>query len=114
MREAPAAFGLLCVETIPRNAAPVRQRRQPPSGCCVLKQALIRGGYNVGVPAAFGLLCVETCQRHAEQGIRQPAAFGLLCVETQSVPTDSPSGIPAAFGLLCVETTVALTVCFDK
>ena len=38
LREAPAAFGLLCVETV-----------------------TIGAGFEILQPAAFGLLCVETC-----------------------------------------------------
>ena len=42
LREAPAAFGRLCVETDP-DPAPILAQIQPPSGGCVLKQ-LMTGG----------------------------------------------------------------------
>ena len=59
MREAPAAFGRLCVETDKKG------------------RALIRFG-----PAAFGRLCVETQLPCVVVYIDGPAAFGRLCVET--------------------------------
>ena len=59
-RAVPAAFGRLCVETNKWQSCTKRDRRQPPSGGCVLK--LERMGLDAEsiVPAAFGRLCVET------------------------------------------------------
>ena len=59
LREAPAAFGRLCVETSPKTTRRT-QYLQPPSGGCVLKQGTrLWEGSRKG-PAAFGRLCVET------------------------------------------------------
>ena len=41
LREAPAAFGRLCVETAPSISAVEEAENQPPSGGCVLKPAPI-------------------------------------------------------------------------
>ena len=59
LREAPAAFGRLCVET---------------TGSKVL--------ITVSGPAAFGRLCVETFLILYLVSPNHPAAFGRLCVET--------------------------------
>ena len=59
LREAPAAFGRLCVETC---GLPLHRHPE--------------------IPAAFGRLCVETNAWTAPTKTRQPAAFGRLCVET--------------------------------
>ena len=60
LREAPAAFGLLCVETLCLLPLSIRVLHQPPSGCCVLKRYLeVKPDIKLD-PAAFGLLCVET------------------------------------------------------
>ena len=56
----PAAFGRLCVETIYVEQAAVVAVPQPPSGGCVLKQAIRYMPFCTIVPAAFGRLCVET------------------------------------------------------
>ena len=59
LREAPAAFRRLCVET-------VRVRRVKPAAR----------------PAAFRRLCVETYLKKYNNMIYNPAAFRRLCVET--------------------------------
>ena len=59
----PAAFGRLCVETMPTNS---RKKKS--------------------CPAAFGRLCVETGQIMGVKRFNGPAAFGRLCVETAKVP----------------------------
>ena len=55
---------------------------QPPSGGCVLKQAVSALLVQALVPAAFGRLCVETQKFKKHACGRWPAAFGRLCVET--------------------------------
>ena len=60
LREAPAAFGRLCVETI-----------------CLRRTQGISSR-----PAAFGRLCVETNRLSIKTTFSAPAAFGRLCVET--------------------------------
>ena len=82
LREDPAAFGRLCVETIIAGNA---------SASCL--------------PAAFGRLCVETSPRSISKGLHFPAAFGRLCVETYSKAGRNYIHLPAAFGRLCVETS---------
>ena len=59
LREAPAAFRRLCVETVSSRHS-LAVVNQPPSGGCVLKlnEALKRAYIND--PAAFRRLCVET------------------------------------------------------
>ena len=82
LREAPAAFGRLCVETLSVNPSPLQNS-----------------------PAAFGRLCVETICLRRTQGISsRPAAFGRLCVETNRLSIKTTFSAPAAFGRLCVET----------
>ena len=59
VKDKPAAFGRLCVETI-KYGFSQSQQSQPPSGGCVLKQDMhvwLKWSEN---PAAFGRLCVET------------------------------------------------------
>ena len=81
LREAPAAFGRLCVETVTEPYTPAGSD-QPPSGGCVLKQN-IQGTISRRIkPAAFGRLCVETSTISTAPVGRIPAAFGRLCVET--------------------------------
>ena len=85
LREAPAAFGRLCVET-----------------------GLIDSDYQGELPAAFGRLCVETRAAFFIHKIMYPAAFGRLCVETGvGKGIQTPVAQPAAFGRLCVETASA-------
>ena len=59
LREAPAAFGRLCVETEQEDKL-LDVVNQPPSGGCVLKHKAARIGKSRCLPAAFGRLCVET------------------------------------------------------
>ena len=59
LREAPAAFGRLCVETADSWKA-----------------------LDFSNPAAFGRLCVETKDSNVDSPKVFPAAFGRLCVET--------------------------------
>mgnify|MGYP001673034505 CR=1 FL=1 len=61
LREAPAAFGRLCVETIELDLMD-----------------------EYGMPAAFGRLCVETDLAKKVDKEWAPAAFGRLCVETKN------------------------------
>ena len=81
LREAPAAFGRLCVETTARPALNM-----------------------TGGPAAFGRLCVETKGWSGKIMEIKPAAFGRLCVETSTLQRCFFAPNPAAFGRLCVET----------
>ena len=85
LREAPAAFGRLRVETANEEATPIGL-----------------------FPAAFGRLRVETITRIGLLGLSQPAAFGRLRVETWSEWDISPGLEPAAFGRLRVETVYSL------
>ena len=80
LREAPAAFGRLCVETM-LDAGISKDDIQPPSGGCVLKPCQLPKLRGQRVPAAFGRLCVETQQRRILNITTRPAAFGRLCVE---------------------------------
>ena len=57
---------------------------QPPSGGCVLKQALEKIPFDSFDPAAFRRLCVETVSHDLCKHINKPAAFRRLCVETIS------------------------------
>ena len=58
----PAAFGRLCVETSGTSFSASASNAQPPSGGCVLKQAMAGKSVYINFPAAFGRLCVETSQ----------------------------------------------------
>ena len=60
LREAPAAFRRLCVETPDHLFHAQNAANQPPSGGCVLKLFVVGGVLAVKVPAAFRRLCVET------------------------------------------------------
>ena len=102
------------------------QRRQPPSGGCVLKLRAFDGISARARAAAFGRLCVETPATVGEmRTFRQPpsggcvlkrqagctffrrveaAAFGRLCVETSNSTNFHMEDNAAAFGRLCVET----------
>ena len=81
LREAPAAFGRLCVET-GKPFRPEITTVQPPSGGCVLKQRIKKENGIAVDPAAFGRLCVETGDSAIAGSLQNPAAFGRLCVET--------------------------------
>ena len=103
LREAPAAFRRLCVETV----------------VCTYK-------HKPKQPAAFRRLCVETFFDGVFRGFIAPAAFRRLCVETitafrrhlnlsqppsggcvlkhQMGMHDAADSKPAAFRRLCVET----------
>ena len=59
-RQHPAAFRRLCVETALYDARRQIRPAQPPSGGCVLKQAMSLSVYALADPAAFRRLCVET------------------------------------------------------
>ena len=83
LREAPAAFGRLRVETIGRLAAN--------RGCA---------------PAAFGRLRVETPELRGNDSGKRPAAFGRLRVETLNLSSSNQHRDPAAFGRLRVETRI--------
>ena len=78
---------------------------QPPSGCCVLKQGVYVLKRDCVQPAAFGLLCVETSCFSALRisNISQPPLGG--CVLKLSIGFIHAQYIPpAAFRRLCVET----------
>ena len=60
LREAPAAFGRLCVETVHYQYQASHDNHQPPSGGCVLKREVGLFAADGTLPAAFGRLCVET------------------------------------------------------
>ena len=121
-----AAFGRLCVETLPCLLITCF-RPQPPSGGCVLKLAFYVFPPPSAYAAAFGRLCVETIFPFVLFVLLVAAAFGRLCVETDlkkwakaSDEPQPPSGgcvlkpfknqcafgfqNAAAFGRLCVET----------
>ena len=104
LREAPAAFRRLCVET-----------------------RTFWHATNCPKPAAFRRLCVETKMEQQIEAYNKPAAFRRLCVETVKVTVaeyfdfQPPLGgcvlkltnhvglsmnkMPAAFRRLCVETS---------
>ena len=125
LREAPAAFRRLCVETATAVKS-AEAGRQPPSGGCVLKPCVhitailaviqppsggcvlkLIGPDNLGAsdePAAFRRLCVETAGMPSRMYVYRPAAFRRLCVETISWSATRPVKNPAAFRRLCVET----------
>ena len=121
----PAAFRRLCVETVFCSNRG-KQRSQPPSGGCVLKQYGDSALGSKDRPAAFRRLCVETTGRccvcirpcqppsggcvlklnnpSAQGGWDTPAAFRRLCVETIMLSMLLAGAVPAAFRRLCVET----------
>ena len=105
---APAAFGRLCVETMP-PAGQVSAAAQPPSGGCVLKRQHRQNiSDRLGQPPSGG--CVLKQLRLTENIlVRLPAAFGRLCVETHYFPAPFRAEPPAAFGRLCVETAIRIT-----
>ena len=78
----PAAFGRLCVETLPEQIY-LLLLFQPPSGGCVLKHRHSGVDIILITPAAFGRLCVETGVVNLLERMGLPAAFGRLCVETK-------------------------------
>ena len=125
LREAPAAFGRLCVET----PAPLRlegvscpaafgrlcvetrvgaftgvSRAQPPSGGCVLK--LNRSAYNTRLkiqPPSGGCVLKLILSTVVLLHGSQPPSGG--CVLKLDEPKDGKvPPVPAAFGRLCVET----------
>ena len=77
---------------------------QPPSGGCVLKQALKELFTETQDAAAFGRLCVETLKADPIYHEVLAAAFGRLCVETPITISSKKTLSAAAFGRLCVET----------
>ena len=120
-----AAFGRLCVETMPAarcsrvvpqppsggcvlkpagQAGQALANAQPPSGGCVLKQFIWAGLDDDAPAAAFGRLCVETHPDGAAAMSAPAAAFGRLCVETLRRFPYRLNWWAAAFGRLCVET----------
>ena len=103
----PAAFGRLCVETVPLALWHADCPAQPPSGGCVLKQSIVEKFQIDANPAAFGRLCVETIVKLSDRDHVRPAAFGRLCVETLYGAAVYMAQPPAAFGRLCVETSPA-------
>ena len=60
-------------------------QKQPPSGGCVLKQAIFDQTINLFVAATFGWLCVETIGSVFIPIFLAAATFGWLCVETYSI-----------------------------
>ena len=105
LREAPAAFGRLCVETHVGNAV-LLTTDQPPSGGCVLKPC------NRQTCACFifqppsGGCVLKHFGTSSEFLLHSPAAFGRLCVETGfTIPEGSSSSQPPSGGcvlkLLC-------------
>ena len=60
LREAPAAFRRLCVETLLMLMILRYKTAQPPSGGCVLKLITVFIRSEAKDPAAFRRLCVET------------------------------------------------------
>ena len=79
LREAPAAFGRLCVETR-RLAGGGSPAYQPPSGGCVLKRLPEGKAGRLTGPAAFGRLCVETpaMVQAFNEGKTQPPSGGCV------------------------------------
>ena len=103
---APAAFRRLCVETEQRILSLQVQQSQPPLGGCVLKQPVSSIPELRQDPAAFRRLCVETITKCNGKDLQQPAAFRRLCVETCYMPENWLFICqPAAFRRLCVETS---------
>ena len=82
LREAPAAFRRLCVETLFCLVFLLWFLCQPPSGGCVLKLSLPECSVVDQMPAAFRRLCVETTSSSSSGSGAGPAAFRRLCVET--------------------------------
>ena len=104
MREAPAAFGRLCVETVFRWWLLGSAIIQPPSGGCVLKPSRHIGkNRRMSQPPSGGCVLKPICSTFKNMP-QEPAAFGRLCVETLHALSPAPAGSPAAFGRLCVET----------
>ena len=106
LREAPAAFRRLCVETYDLMkalypATPAAFRRlcvetglrgtgknhlaQPPSGGCVLKHVGIENIANMKAQPPSGGCVLKRCFWIAWSGCRYPAAFRRLCVETVAI-----------------------------
>ena len=106
------------------------QRRQPPSGGCVLKQVVCPNcGHRCLQPPSGGCVlkrslrrptwlprwqppsggCVLKLRRFGGVQVGgQAATFGWLCVETQYGWVSIASVIAATFGWLCVETVVTI------
>ena len=61
-----------------------RQRKQPPSGGCVLKPLIDGATFEIIGAATFGWLCVETIAESENYKAVRAATFGWLCVETSS------------------------------
>ena len=100
----PAAFRRLCVETN-FSASACLTAAQPPSGGCVLKPFKKAAIFRQPLPAAFRRLCVETWPTWKPCTEFYPAAFRRLCVETATTATPHQTSPPAAFRRLCVETS---------
>ena len=77
---------------------------QPPSGGCVLKQAVKAADVKAVEAAAFRRLCVETCRCSNGRDYGGAAAFRRLCVETINDKSVEQEANAAAFRRLCVET----------
>ena len=130
LKNRPAAFGRLCVETT--ATAPKRfHGRQPPSGGCVLKPPF-RWLYHsrFGQPPSGGCVLKQRARQRLNAGIRnsqppsggcvlkhvsrsndwqmeiQPPSGGCVLKQHNGSPTSLHTS-PAAFGRLCVETAVS-------
>ena len=102
----PAAFGRLCVETLPYRTSTAQTLPQPPSGGCVLKLNTMKifEAPEIQPPSGGCVLKRHRDLRHEQS--RYPAAFGRLCVETSKGFHAALPCAPAAFGRLCVETNI--------
>ena len=129
LREAPAAFRRLCVETAVGMAAITVILAQPPSGGCVLKRSHARRKARKQTqPPSGGCVLKQKAENHEQSTTYQPPSGG--CVLKQGdgdraatfIPQppsggcvlklrpNSSSGVrpaPAAFRRLCVETTLS-------
>ena len=103
--DAPAAFGRLCVETLPTQAAYL-PRPQPPSGGCVLKHAVVCTIYALVRQPPSGGCVLKRCESAPARWYwRQPPSGGCVLKPLPLARKNSVQS-PAAFGRLCVETVV--------
>ena len=99
----PAAFGRLCVETLAVGGF-LPPARQPPSGGCVLKHLTVRWSHKTQFqPPSGGCVLKQNCSLCGSKIISQPPSGGCVLKLGQG---ENHKWIltPAAFRRLCVET----------
>ena len=106
--EKPAAFRRLCVETLTKTTALSPLSAQPPLGGCVLKRPTAVSAFRRVFQPPLGGCVLKHSSPFSKQPAIPPAAFRRLCVETVMMRLALSVAYPAAFRRLCVETFQAV------